>query len=275
MIDILLATYNGEQFLHEQLDSILAQTYTDWQLFVRDDGSTDNTLDILQKYAEMYPQKITIYKDNLYNLGAMHSFEQLLLKCAHNQYTMFCDQDDVWLPNKIELFVQKMHEVEAQFANLPLVVHGDMIVVDKNLDSIHPSFWQYSHIRPEILDDKLYFLAICNTITGCSCLFNNKAKQYMLPISKQAYMHDAWLGLTTLKNKGKIIPIFEPTMLYRQHNTNTLGAVNYQKVRFDVAFKKKMATQVYHQAKDVVFKNKLEFWFYKVIYFVYRHIRIR
>ncbi|MGM9745758.1 MAG: glycosyltransferase family 2 protein [Paludibacteraceae bacterium] len=275
MIDILLATYNGEQFLREQLDSILAQTYTDWQLFVRDDGSTDNTLDILQKYAEMYPQKMTIYKDNLYNLGAMHSFEQLLLKCAHNQYTMFCDQDDVWLPNKIELFVQKMHEVEAQFANLPLVVHGDMIVVDKNLDPIHPSFWQYSHIRPEILDDKLYFLAICNTITGCSCLFNNKAKQYMLPISKQAYMHDAWLGLTTLKNKGKIIPIFEPTMLYRQHNTNTLGAVDYQKVRFDVAFKKKMARQVYHQAKDVVFKNKLEFWFYKVIYFVYRHIRIR
>lgn len=275
MIDILLATYNGEQFLREQLDSILAQTYQNWQLFVRDDGSTDNTREIIKHYTQSYPEKFIVYTDKLGNIGPKRSFEELLTHCAKNEYIMFCDQDDVWLPEKIELFVQKMHEVEAQFANLPLVVHGDMIVVDKNLDSIHPSFWQYSHIRPEILDDKLYFLAICNTITGCSCLFNNKAKQYMLPISKQAYMHDAWLGLTTLKNKGKIIPIFEPTMLYRQHNTNTLGALDYQKVRFDVAFKKKMATQVYHQAKDVVFKNKLEFWFYKVIYFVYRHIRIR
>ncbi len=275
MIDILLATYNGEQFLAEQIESILAQTYQDWQLFVRDDGSTDNTLNILQKYAETYPQKITIYEDDLHNLGAMHSFEQLLIKCACNQYTMFCDQDDVWLPNKIELFVQKMHEAEARFANLPLVIHGDMIVVDKKLNSIHHSFWQYSHIRPEILDDKLYFLAICNTITGCSCLFNQKAKQHMLPISAQAYMHDAWLGLTTLKNRGKIIPIFEATMLYRQHNTNTLGAVDYKHVRFDVAFKKKMAKQVYRQAKDIVFKNKLEFWLYKIIYFIYRQIRIR
>ena len=88
-------------------------------------------------------------------------------------------------------------------------------------------------------------------------------------------MHDAWLGLTTLKNRGKIIPIFEATMLYRQHNTNTLGAVDYKHVRFDVAFKKKMAKQVYRQAKDIVFRNKLEFWLYKIIYFIYRQIRIR
>ena len=99
-VDILLATYNGERFLDEQMHSLLSQSYTEWHLIIRDDGSTDNTLAIIQRYKKQYPNKITILEDNLANLGACRNFGRILEQ-SDADYAMFCDQDDVWLPKKI------------------------------------------------------------------------------------------------------------------------------------------------------------------------------
>ena len=107
MIDILLSTYNGEVFLGELIDSVMGQTYQDCRLLVRDDGSTDGTLGILRTYQDNYPQRIVLTNDMLGNVGVIKSFE-LLLANSSSEYIMFCDQDDVWLPNKVELSVLKM-----------------------------------------------------------------------------------------------------------------------------------------------------------------------
>ena len=106
-----MSTYNGELFLNKQINSLLNQTHINWTLYVRDDGSTDNTLNILKKYKKTYPFKINIIKDDLGNLTSAFSFMRLL-SLVNADYFMFCDQDDVWLPFKIEKTYNKMKEIE-------------------------------------------------------------------------------------------------------------------------------------------------------------------
>jgi glycosyltransferase involved in cell wall biosynthesis len=178
-----MSTYNGERYLNQQLDSILAQSVSEWQLFIRDDGSTDSTLDLLQKYANNHPKKIHIITDGE-NLGACKSFERLLQLHGNADYIAFADQDDVWLPDKIELSLRTIKQAEQQYPNLPIVVHTDLQVVDEHLNEISPSFWQYSNIRPSLLNDNLHYLAICNSVTGCTALLNHNVCLCSLPFSK-------------------------------------------------------------------------------------------
>ena len=110
-ISICMATYNGEKYLKEQLDSILAQVNTDWKLLIRDDGSEDSTIEIIEDYAEKYPDKIELTTDSFGRLGPCMSFSRLL-DLADAEYIMFCDQDDVWLSNKIALTLGAMKQAE-------------------------------------------------------------------------------------------------------------------------------------------------------------------
>ena len=109
-LDILLATYNGEKFLKEQINSLLDQSYKNWKLLIRDDMSTDCTMAILSDYISKYPDKIKLLKSNK-RLGPCQSFNYLLQK-SDSDYVMFCDQDDIWLPEKIELSLKKMRSLE-------------------------------------------------------------------------------------------------------------------------------------------------------------------
>ena len=109
-IDILLATYNGERYLSEQLDSILKQSCDNWRIFVRDDGSEDGTSTIIERYQKQYSGKIFIIKDEKQNLGACGNFSELLKK-SKSDYIMFCDQDDVWKEDKIKITLKKMKQV--------------------------------------------------------------------------------------------------------------------------------------------------------------------
>lgn len=104
MIDILLATYNGEEYLRQQIDSIICQSYTNWRLIIRDDSSSDGTLAIIKDYVKRYLNKIILVDENTPNLGSSKSFIRLL-DFVSNDYFMFTDQDDVWLPNKVELSI--------------------------------------------------------------------------------------------------------------------------------------------------------------------------
>ena len=144
-IYILLSTYNGEKYLKEQLDSLFSQSYKDFKLIVRDDGSNDKTLDILKKYdIELLP--------SFGNLGVKKSFEKLLKYASENneaKYFMFCDQDDVWKSDKIEKTLKKMQELENLYGNnMPLLIHTDLEVVNENLKTINHSMWQYEKINP-------------------------------------------------------------------------------------------------------------------------------
>ena len=218
-VTILLATYNSAHFIREQLDSLLSQTYQDWNLVVRDDCSSDSTISIIREYMTQYPEKISILDNKGKSLRAYYNFVELL-KNVESHYYMFCDHDDVWLPNKIELSIKRMKEIERP--GVPVIVHTDMKVVDQELNIIHDSFWAYSRLLPERTSFKE--MVLCNSANGCTMLFNHNAKEVAIANIAYATMHDMLVNQSVAANGGIISAIYEPTVLYRQHIDNVVGA---------------------------------------------------
>ena len=270
MVHILLSTYNGGKYIKEQLDSILAQTCKDWHLFIRDDGSNDNTIEIIRHYAKAYYDRITYIEDQI-GRGAKDAYAWLLEHYACSDYTAFADQDDVWMPDKLSVALETMREAERQYGNIPLAVHTDLQVVDENLDEISPSFWHYSNINPQWINTNPHYLAICNTATGCTMLINRNAVDATLPFKNEAYMHDAWIALKIVVSGGRLIAVNKPTIKYRQHGDNTLGAEKYKFTLKNIKHKIWLAQRSYNQGKDVVFGSVLSFIFWKTVYFVRLH----
>jgi len=223
-VDILMPTYNGGLFLREQLDSIIVQTHKDWTLKIRDDGSSDTTTVIINDYKNKYPDKIKVLTDNKGRVGVINNCSLLLSKSTAD-YIMFCDQDDVWLPFKIEKTLEKMLEIEKQRPGIPILVHTDMKVTDSELNVVSDSFFEYQHINPEI--KSINRLLVQNNVTGCTSMFNLALKKKItLPIPKNILMHDWYLALNA-SLFGSIEYMPKPTMLYRQHSLNSVGAKKY------------------------------------------------
>lgn len=220
LIDIILSTYNGTRYLTGQLESLFKQTYQDWHLIIRDDGSTDDTVEMVKRYAAQFPDRI-IYIDDHENLGACQSFAKLLSE-TKALYVMFCDQDDVWLPNKIEITLNKMLAMELECGKTtPILVHTDLQVVDSNLKVFDASYWNYRKIDPS--RDRLNYLLSQNVVTGCAMMINAALRDKVNHVPPVAIMHDWWLALIAAVF-GKIFYISEATIYYRQHGKNTLGA---------------------------------------------------
>lgn len=219
-IAILLATYNGERYLREQIDSLLTQTCQQWDLYVHDDGSKDNTVKILKEYEQEY--------DNIHILDAPSTGNAkdnffLLLDAVEADYYFFCDQDDVWFADKIEKELTALRAQEAKKPDVPVVVYTDLKVADEQMRVIHESMWRFSAIHPEFLttfDTYAYAVA-----TGCTMCFNHKAKEVSRRGRETAIMHDCWVLLATVAHGGIGIPMHEATLFYRQHTGNCVGAV--------------------------------------------------
>lgn len=220
-IAILLATYNGCHFIREQLDSIFSQTNECWHLYVHDDGSKDGTLEILSEYENRYSGRMTVLKYDSQG-GAKNNFLSLLEK-VEAPYYMFSDQDDVWLPNKVEIEYARMKEAESHEGAKPILVFTDLVVVDVNKNVINPSFWEYEGIYPKFVK-RFTDLAALNIVTGCTMLFNHKAKEILGKSYGKAMMHDAWIAMHVIACGGALCEVDTATMLYRQHGDNTLGA---------------------------------------------------
>lgn len=228
-VDILLATYNGEHYIEEQLESIINQTYSNWKLYIRDDNSSDNTVNIIKGYIEKFPEKIYLVEDIKKGLGAKKNFFELI-KYSKNDYCMFCDQDDVWLNNKIELTMREMKKIEGEKTKkIPILVHTDLKVVSEELELINESFIKYQNLDPEM--KALNNLLLQNNITGCTVMINLSLKQECKNIPENCIMHDWWLGLIA-SAFGEISFINEQTILYRQHSMNEVGAKNYNSYKF-------------------------------------------
>jgi len=224
-ITILLSTYNGAMYLKEQLDSLISQSHEDICIVARDDGSTDQSYEILQAFMQYFSLHVKVLEDRT-NVGAKKSFELLMNEALKMkaQYMMFCDQDDIWLPEKIEKTYLKMKEFEKSHPSLPLLVHGDVSVVDKQLKVMSSSFWSYQHIDPT--RDRLNHLLLHNIVTGCTVMVNRALAEKVKTIPDEAIMHDWWMAMVA-SAFGKIGYIDEPLMLYRQHGSNDTGAKNY------------------------------------------------
>lgn len=224
-VDILMATYNGQQFLAEQIDSILKQTHSNIHLFIRDDGSQDKTCDIIKQKQFLYPGKITQVSSEE-RLGIIGNFSTLMA-ASQAKYVMFSDQDDIWLPEKIALTLDKMRELEAAYGMKgPLLVHTDLQVVDANLKVLDRSFWNYSKLLPK-KNQSLNKLLMQNVITGCTMMMNRPLVDMSMPIPQGVMMHDWWIGLVAAAF-GRIDIVNQPTILYRQHGKNQVGAKKEQ-----------------------------------------------
>lgn len=219
-IDILLATYNGQAYLKEQIDSILAQSNTDWRLLIRDDGSDDDTTSIIKSYLAKYPDRIKLIENKGRHLGASLNFNSLL-ETSTAEYIMFSDQDDVWLPTKIELTLNLMKTTERAYPDKPVLVHTDLRVVDSRLKTIAKSMWQCQGIFPEN-GNNVNKVMLQNIATGCTIMINKKAKTISLPIPAEAVMHDWWIAINVAKY-GKIVYLPDQLVLYRQHRNNVVG----------------------------------------------------
>ncbi len=219
--DILLSTYNGAAFLDDLMQSLYGQTNMDWELFIRDDGSSDNTRNLLEGYREKDKNRITIIEDNKKHLGPKRSFEQLLQK-SEAETIMFCDQDDYWLPGKIKNTLAKMKELEQRYPDVPAMVFSDLTVVDKLLREVHPSFWKFIKVDPDNVFN-IYRLLINNPVVGCTVMINKRVKSLVLPFPEQAVMHDWWIALNVAR-EGVADYLAKPTILYRIHEKNWMGA---------------------------------------------------
>ncbi len=211
-VTVLMSTYNGEKYLKEQLDSILNQQGVDVSLLIRDDGSTDKTRDILEEYSKN--KKITWYFGD--NLKPALSFMDLINKTKETDYYALCDQDDVWLDNKLIKAINKLE----QYPNTqPNLYYGLPIIVDKKLNTIHG------------IDDKRNKMMtfessmISSNAIGCTMVFNYELLKLVRSKNPDyIIMHDAWIHKVCLLFNGNIIWDPNVAMLYRQHDNNVIGA---------------------------------------------------
>lgn len=229
---ILLATYNGADYVSEQISSIRAQTFADWTLLARDDGSTDGTAELLNEAARK-DSRIDVIRDQRANLGPVGNFGALLqaAEAMGAEYVFLSDQDDVWLPDKVSKQLACMRAAEAEYGTgMPVLVHSDLSVTDASLNLINKSFMSYQGIRHDD-HEPIRTLLVQNFVTGCTIVANRPLLELALPVPKTTLMHDWWLALCAA-TCGRIAYVPESTVLYRQHRNNQVGARGYWKSVF-------------------------------------------
>ena len=214
-ICVLMSTYNGMAYIEEQIESILSEKNCDVHLLVRDDGSTDATLDILKSYEKK--GSLTLISDNI-NLGPAKSFLKLLEMAPDDGYYAFSDQDDCWNSDKLERALEMLTQAEEN--NMPLVYYSNSDVVDQNLNSTGKKV--YSGKQKPTLERVLCGYGI----QGCTMVLNKALRDIFLSVdmSKERIgMHDFFLCDLCMVCGGKILYDDFSTMKYRQHESNVVG----------------------------------------------------
>lgn len=220
-IQILMAVFNGESYLSDQIKSIQSQTYSNWELLISDDGSTDGSLDIIKNAIDEDHRIRMVLDAKQYGSAKKHFMA--LTEIATSDYVMYSDQDDIWDNDKIEITLDEMIQAEKNHPHKPILVSTDLRVVDSNLGLLHPSFLRMSGMKSSKRDFG-YFLSSC-LVTGCTMMINRELRQIAtrsVNIDK-IIMHDWWLSLIA-SAFGYVCYIPKATISYRQHGDNSVGA---------------------------------------------------
>jgi glycosyltransferase involved in cell wall biosynthesis len=219
-IDVLLATWNGERFIEEQLESLFRQTFQGFRLIVRDDASTDSTLDVVERYRSRFPGRVVVHV-NPCRRGPCGTFS-LLAEESDAPYVAFCDQDDIWCDDKLEISVATVKSIEAAHTvHTPVLVFSDLTLIGNNNQTLAPSMWKMMRVNPRRAN--LGSLLVQNLVSGCTVLANRSLLRRAMPIPEGAVMHDFWFGLVAA-SFGVLYPLCEATVRYRQHQSNAIGA---------------------------------------------------
>jgi glycosyltransferase involved in cell wall biosynthesis len=218
-IEILLSTYNGAAYLDALLESIARQDQKDWSLLIRDDGSTDGTKDIIQRWRlKQFNKTKLIDEDTGNNLGALGSFSRLM-EHSTSPYVMFADQDDVWLSDKIRLTLEAMQRQESITGlSRPVLVHTDLTIVDENLRVLNKSHWKHQGLAPR-RSPKFSTIMMENCVWGCTAMLNRPLVNAVGTIPAAAVYHDWWIALVA-SAFGATVPLAEQSILYRRHGNN-------------------------------------------------------
>lgn len=216
LVSIVMATYNGEMYLRQQLDSILEQTYQHFELIVVDDASTDETLSILNEYS-ISDGRIHIFPAEK-NLGIVKNFERGLI-LARGEYIALSDQDDVFRPDKISLMVNALEAHPKR----DLVI-SDLSLIDADGNQIALSMWRYAKLKPK-QGKPFHRLLYGNFATGCAMMFRRRLLEHAIPFPADCLVHDWWLAVVASSSRGGgLCLINEPLTAYRQHRSNVIGA---------------------------------------------------
>jgi glycosyltransferase involved in cell wall biosynthesis len=231
---VLLATFNGAEFLGAQLDSVSSQTYPHWRVVAADDGSTDASVEILETFRRDHPGRLEILDGPAVG-SAKDNFFRLLRSAPSAPYYAFCDQDDFWHEEKLEVLVAECRRLEESSSpGTPCLVYSDLTVVDTSLRVVADSFWQQIAADPR--RSTLGSLLMENHIPGCAMLFNAGLRrvfdEYRGPLD-DIIMHDWWVALLA-QTFGQVGYVPTPLVQYRQHGGNSMGTVNRRGIRFAI-----------------------------------------
>ena len=221
-VQILLATYNGEKFLREQIDSIVSQEYKLWELLIHDDGSVDNTISILNEYQRNYPKKVSILIDHKTFSSASKNFFHLIKHRSKNaNLYCLCDQDDIWHKYKLKKIIEVY---KSKKVKQPTLIYSDLSLINANgklLEKSHDKLINYQ--KSSITKNStLYY----NPVPGCTMSINS-ALADKISYRKDMVMHDWWILLSAMYKNAALIYIKSPLVKYRQHSNNVLG---YKKI---------------------------------------------
>ena len=220
VIEVVLPTFNGAAYLREQVDSIHRQTLRPLRLLVRDDGSTDGTRALLVELQQHYGAWLHLLSAEE-NLGCSANVN-CLLEASRAPYVALADQDDIWLPEKLAQSFLLLQQLEQQHGvQWPLLVHSDLELMAADGRRLGSTYVQQQRLDPRRTAPEP--LALTNVVTGCTAMVNRALLDRALPIPPEALMHDWWLALVASRF-GAIGWLPQPTVLYRQHGGNVLGA---------------------------------------------------
>jgi len=208
-ITILMATYNGETYIENQILSLQQQKHRKWVLYVHDDGSSDNTVDVIKKM-QANDLRINLIEDGIFGLGAGKNFLSTV-KFAQSDYAIFCDQDDIWLENKLSSMLEYAEEKKLANSDMPSIVYADGFAFDN--ETGHIDFNGISHNHADTLKDFLFFNG---GYQGCSIMFNKAMIDIVSDYRGYVHLHDDIVSLIA-HSMGKVYFLPKKLMLYRQH----------------------------------------------------------
>lgn len=248
-VQVLLSAYNGEQYISEQIQSILHQTHAAVSILIRDDGSTDKTMELLDQWVTTHPDKIKLIKGT--NVGVVSSFFELLRAAdAEADYYCFCDQDDVWLDHKVEHAIARLDS--SIYTEVPAMVFTSTYLTDDKLN--RKGAWP----KPPAQEPSFFNALYENIAIGATITMNRSARNLFINSqsvdSQKVLMHDWWFYLL-VSAFGTVIYDNKPSMLYRQHNNNVVGGSN----SIVGKLKSKWASFKRHTGKDLLHKQASEF----------------
>lgn len=223
-ITVAMTTYNGERFLAEQLESLLNQTLVPDKIIVCDDRSTDGTVEILERFRQSHGIE---YHVNQRTLGIKENFKKAVSMAPGGHYVALCDQDDIWLPDKLSTAVEALSSIDDK--KTPCMVYSDLIVIDEQNRVLHSSL--NSTLGTDKYEHCLETLVFGNFVLGCTTVMNAPMRVYFGEMPPGRFNHDAWITLVAF-TFGRVLRLPDPLIHYRQHQRNATYAGHKKPNRF-------------------------------------------